>query len=260
MNPEQEKNQTPLHTEHAQSTPPEHILEPADGDHLLPAAPFYLKKGFWVKIIFVLLFIGVAGYFVYTSGILSPAVATVNGVKISQAELDENVAMIEEAAVIQGIDISEVASKEMVTQQALDVLIHNLLLVNAAEAEGIVVTQEEIDEIYEELIASVGGPEKLQENMDGVNLTEEKLKENIVERIIADKYLEVATDIETLTVSDAEIQAVYETFSASSEGDLPPIEAIGEEIRARLLLQKQQEIVNAVLTDLKANADIEINL
>lgn len=264
MENEQEKNT--LNTPSGEVYPT-HVAEAPNLGHeetgtpvLLAPVPFWHKTSFWVKLTLALIILIGGIYYTTTSGTFDSAVAEVNGLKITQAEYDESVSLIEQNATLQGINLTDIGAEEAIKTQALDVLINNALLITAAENYGISVDQSEIDEKYNELTESLGGTETLEARMAEVGLTEDSLKSNIEERILADKYVEAVTDIEDIQVSDEEISAFYNQLSATTESELPPLEGIKEDIAFQLRAQQQQEIIEATLEDLKKEADITINI
>ena len=263
---EQENTQTtptPVVSDHEKMNPPSKEGGPVEQTAheetpLLAPVPFYRKKYFLRSLIAIIVIAG-AAYYAYTNNIFGTSVAEINGIEISQAEFDESLALIEESATLQGIDLTQPGAMEEIETQALEVLINNALLVSAAEKAGITVSDEEIDEKYVELTLQLGGGEELTLRMEEVGLSEDKLKQNIKDRILADKYIETLTDIENIIITDAEIAEFYETLTASGS-EIPPIEDIGEQISAQLLLQTQQQIINSILEGLKSEANIEINI
>lgn len=224
---------------------------------LLAPVPFYKKKSFAFLIIALIIILGGA-YYAYTSGLFAPAVAEVNGSKITEAELNENIALIEASAAQQGINLAEVGAEEAIRNQALESLINNELLLSAAKREGVTASDEEMTEIYNQLVSDVGSEELLLGRMAEIGLTEERLLSNIRERILADKYIEATTDIEDIQVTDEEIADFYAGLEATATTELPPLEGLRTEIAGQIRLQKQQAILAEVMERLRNEADIVI--
>ncbi len=200
------------------------------------------------------------GYYAYTTWyVQEDAVAVVNGKNISVTEFNESIALIEQNATLQGVDITDATTKEEIRTQALDTLINNALIITAAENAGITVTDEKFKEAYDTLVTEVGGAETLTLRMTEIGLTEEKLNSNIKERIIADQYIESQTDIENLSVSEEEVQAFITALNAP-EGQLPPLEEIRLQVEAQILSQKQQQLIIDLLAKLRSEAKIEMKI
>lgn len=222
-----------------------------------PAEPFYKKYATYIALTVAAAIILGAGFYMYSGfGTRGAVVATVNGTKIYQAELDESINLLSQSAAAQGADVSDPATLAEIRTQALDVLISNTLITAAAKEEGITVSPEDVQKQYDELAAQFNTPEELAAKMTEVGLTEEKLRENISDRILADRYVEAVTDIETVTVTDEEIAEFVKTVSAGGT-EVPPLEEIRPQIESQLMMQKQQEIVTALIEKLRAEATIE---
>jgi peptidyl-prolyl cis-trans isomerase SurA len=219
--------------------------------------PFYKKYATFIALAVGVAIIAGAGFFAYSSSFFEPVVAKVNGKKIYQREFDESVALIEQSATQQGgVDLSDESIQTEIRTQALDVLINNALITTSAEEAGIVVTDADIQAKYDELVTELGTQEELTARMAEMGLTEEKLRSNIADRILADRYIESETDIETVAVTDEEIA---EFVKAISTGDtkLPPLEEIRPQIEAQIMSQKQQQIITDFLEKLRNEAEIE---
>jgi hypothetical protein len=195
-------------------------------------------------------------YFVYTTMTMEVA-AVVNGEKIAQSKVDENVAMMTKSAELQGIDVADPAIALEIKTQALDNLINNELLLSAARAHGLSANEAAIQSAYETLVTEVGGEEELKSRMETVGLTVDTLMGNITDRLVVDQYIEAVTDIETVAVSAEEVSAYVDSISADGVA-LPPLEEIAPQIEASILAQKQQGIVDELIAKLRSEATIEI--
>ncbi len=252
----------PLHT------PEDNISSTTTTAHTAPTCsaepfvvPFYKKHlTIIASMVAAILIIGGAGGYVYlTKYGNGDVVAVINGKKIYEKELSESIALIEENVAGQGIDPREASVQTEIKKQAIEILLNNALLLTAASDVGIEVTPEDIDTKYQELVKQVGTVEELSKRMEEIGLTEKKLRENISDRILADRYIESVTDIETLTVTEEEVQ---EFIKALGEGgsELPPLEEIRPQIEAQILSQKQQQLVSDLIAKLKTEATIDIRI
>jgi hypothetical protein len=225
---------------------------------LLAPVPFYHRKSFWITAVLIIVVLG-GLYFASSRNVFIPAVAEVNGMKITKAEFDESLALIHQSAALQGVNLEDIATEDVVRDQALEVLINNALLITAAKSEGISASKGEIDEKYSELVAEVGDTDVFAAKMQEVGLTEEKLRKNIEDRILADKYIESVTDIEDVTISDDEILEFYNSIPDDGR-EIPPLEDVKTDLGTGLKLQKQQQILESVLEDLRNSATIELHI
>ncbi len=226
---------------------------------LPPATPFYKNKVMLIALAVALALILGAGYYAYMMSTTGGTVAVVNGKKITQKEFAENISLIEQAATAQGADITTPEVQKEIRNQALEVLVNNALLITAALGEEMTVTDDEVKAKYDDLIKQLGSEDELKKRMAEVGLTEEKLQNNIHERILFDKYIESKTDVNALTVTDEEINAFIKTIN-TGETTLPPLEEIKPQIEAQLLSQKKQQVIDDILTTLKGEATIDMKI
>jgi FKBP-type peptidyl-prolyl cis-trans isomerase (trigger factor) len=218
------------------------------------------------KNLFVIIAIAVAiliagGYYFYTAKMADGGpVAVVNGFKIAREEFNNSVEMIKQTASLQGANVEDPQVQTVINEQALDILVNNALLIEGAKNSGITVDDARIEEEYEKLLADIGGEEELTARMAEVGLTQEKLRNNIKERILVDSFLEAETDVENVTATEEEVLALYESFTANAEEGVPSIDELRPQVEEQIKAQKQQAIVNDFLMNLRENADIEIKI
>ncbi|WP_337983011.1 peptidylprolyl isomerase [Lysinibacillus sp. C5.1] len=131
-----------------------------------------------VPVAFVLLLTG--------CGDSSDYVATVDGEKILQTELDQ-------------------ALREQYGAEVLDTLINNKIIALEAEKEGITILDNAIQAEYDELVESYGGKAALQEALDANGLTVESVKDNI-------RMYQLTKDVmaKSIDISDEELQQYFE--------------------------------------------------
>jgi hypothetical protein len=190
----------------------------------------------------------------------TPVAAIVNGTRITMEMFEKDVAMMEKGAALSGVDVNDPLVKKDIRTQALNNLITNELLIGAARESGAVTDDASIQTAYEELTTDVGGEEALNTRMEAVGLTRETLMDNIKDRLLVDSYLEGATDIETATVTDEEIQAYVAQMTGAGLAMPPSIDEIRPQLEATLLGEKQQQIVLDHIEKLRSEATIEIKV
>ncbi|MDT8860592.1 SurA N-terminal domain-containing protein [Alkalihalobacillus sp. MEB130] len=198
------------------------------------------------------------GSFIDTSDI-PEVIATVNGEDIDK---EVYVATIEQEAMqlaMQGIDIDSEEGAvylEQVKDQVLDRIINSTLIANAANEEGIEVTDEEIESGIADLMAQFGleSEEQLQELLEAQGVPMEELREDVAENVKSNKYIEQkVTEIE---VTEEEIQAFYDEAVASApeaEADFPELEEVREEIEFQLQM-------DALLANLREESEVTIHV
>jgi FKBP-type peptidyl-prolyl cis-trans isomerase (trigger factor) len=191
--------------------------------------------------------------------IKEPIVATVNGEEITQAQFEKNRAQLSEQASGQGADPTVDPVKTEIETQALDILINTALLRQAAAAAGIVVTPDQVNARYDEIVTSQGGAEQLAARMTELGITEESLRADIEGEILIQTHLTATLDPSTIDITDEEIKTFYDSVAsgAPTPSDVPPLAEVREQIIQQLRVGKEQELVTAYIEKLRANATIE---
>ena len=108
---------------------------------------------------------------------------------------------------------------------------------------------------YDGIVAQFGGQEALQAQLISYNISEETLREDIAEQLTIQAYLDTTVDTSTITVTDEEIQEFYDSLSGTQQ--LPELASIRDQIEAELQSQKEQALVVDLLTQLRADAQVE---
>lgn len=187
-------------------------------------------------------------------------VATVNGVAISQAEFENSVTSVEAQMIAQGLDPNDERSADVITGQALGQLINAQLLIQAATEAGYEADEAAVQAQMEAMEANFGGEAALQEQLEELNLTEDMFRQDVVEQLTVNAYLEGETNLTAIEVTDEEIDTFYANIKEQYGDQVPPVEDIREQIIADIQIQKQQGVISGILADLRAAADIEINI
>ncbi len=183
--------------------------------------------------------------------------ATVNGTVIYKSEYNSSVQQLSDMAASQGADTSDPAMVEQFKTQAIDTLVNAELLRQTAVAAGMTVTPEEIENRFNEIEEGIGGPEALAARMAEFGVTELSLRRDIENEFLIQGLFDQEVSIESIDVSEGEIKEFYEN-AGGPEAGLPPLVEVRDQVDQQIRLQKQQELVNIYLEDLKKDADIEI--
>lgn len=150
-------------------------------------------------------------------------VAKVDGEKILQTELDD-------------------ALREQYGAEVLETIITNKIVELEAKKEGVSVSEDSIQEEYEELAESYGGEESLQAALEENGLTEQSVKDNI--RMYQLTKNVIATSID---ISDEEVAQYFEDNKDSYEQK--------EEVVASHILLEDEATAKDVLAKIKAGED-----
>jgi len=187
----------------------------------------------------------------------SVVVAVVNGEEITGKDLSVSIQQFNQAALAQGVDTTNPEVVADIRSQALEVLINTTLLRQAALAEGITVSDEETAQRLDTIEEEIGGAEVLQARIDELGLTRANLEEDIKEEIVIQSLLDTLFAETDMVVTEEEILAVYDAAGGVDAG-LPPLEEVRDQVEAQVRSTKEQEIIDAYLTDLKDEAEVEL--
>lgn len=140
--------------------------------------------------------------------------AKVNDKVITQEEFDEHLSVYKKMAESQygeGAWDKEISPGQTMgayyESTLLDQLILDQLLVDAAEKEGITMTEEDMKTELDEFKAYLNTEEEYKKFLEGYGMTEEYLKESLRKEFLINHYL--AIKIENLQPSDEELQTLF---------------------------------------------------
>ncbi|MCD8502303.1 MAG: SurA N-terminal domain-containing protein [Bacillaceae bacterium] len=155
----------------------------------------------------------------------------------------------------QGIAIANQGKEfeEFLAEQVLNSIIEETLLLQASE--DIVVSEEKIDEKVQQVSEGYETEEEFQETLNANNLTEVELRELIKKQLKVEMYFE--QNLPEVTVTDQEIEEIFAEYTALMEEDVD-LEEVRPLLQDYIIRQKQKEQQDALVDELKANAEIEI--
>jgi len=104
----------------------------------------------------------------------------------------------------------------------------------------------------------IGGADVLAERMATLGLDEAQLQEDIRDEILIQELLDTVFLEAEIEVTEEEIATVYENAGAAGGEELPPLEEVRGQIESEIVSSKEQEVVDQFITDLRAEAEIEI--
>jgi len=185
------------------------------------------------------------------------SVAMINGESISRTDFDKRFGQVKTAvSTQQPLDATSTATLQ---EGVLDEMINTTLLLQEAKKAGITVTDADVDQSYSDLLKNFGSEETLESQLSAVGMTKDELRVNLRNEKIIQAYLDAKTDIKSVTVTDAEIQAVYDQQFKGQEG-APTFADVKSAIESQLLQQKTGALVNDHIATLRAKADIKKTL
>lgn len=194
-------------------------------------------------------------------------VAEVNGEAIPK---DEFVAAYErqfQRLALQSQMSGQEVDQDQLKDQVAENLIGTELLIQEAEKRGIEASEEDIAAAMNELVETNQLPsaDEFISAMEERGMSEEEVNEQLAIQVKVDQFL--AEETGDLSVTDEELNAAYEQLKAQQEQmgaaggqELPPLEDIEADLEEQVLGQKEAEAAQALIADLRNNADVTINL
>ncbi len=137
--------------------------------------------------------------------------------------------------------------------QVLESIITKTLVAQEAKKQKIVISQSEIDEqiaTFEEQVKAQG------QTLDSVLELQGMTRQNLIDQIKLQKYVEKMSGSESVTVAKEEIDEYIKTNTATPTPGQSQ-EDFRKNIEDQLLSQKQSEKIQTFLTDLKSKAKID---
>lgn len=184
-------------------------------------------------------------------------VAIVNGEKITTADLKIGIDQFTQMATMQGVDVTAPETTELIKTQALDVLVNTVLLKQLASERGINITDEEVTKRLDDIKTEMGGEELMQERMMALGIDDKKLRKDVGDELKIQRLFEEIFTEKEVTVTEEEVIEMYEG-AGGVEAGLPDIEEVRVQIEQEIQNVKEQKIIEELLTEEKAKAEIEI--
>ncbi len=184
----------------------------------------------------------------------SAVVARVNGINITEAELDKRVSQVEQTLASQ-LGTSSAITPEM-KSQVLEELINLELLNQGAKKAGFEASETDVDAEVARVTELLGGEEQLETQLVLVGLTKDDLRSNIKSELGIRTYLEANTDVGKTEVSDDELRALYEAQFAGAT-DAPPFDEVKPYLEQQAVQEKSGAILQEFIEKLKGEATIE---
>jgi len=201
------------------------------------------------------------------------AAATVNEEVITRAEYNVRVEQIEKQYELQlqmgggEGSLEDAETQARIRSVAMDELVNERLFLQAAKAAGVEISDAEVES--ELLLQRESYPDEASYKSDlaAAGVTENELKQNIRNQLTIIAYARSVVAEEDYTVTNDELQEIYtlnfagaETGVDGAEFDIPTFEEFSAANREQFELQKLGMVVGPLIEELRANADIKINI
>ncbi|MAZ67587.1 hypothetical protein CL652_02325 [bacterium] len=183
-------------------------------------------------------------------------VARVNGEAILSVDLEIIKAQL---AAIQGVDIATAQAdvKERLQTTALDTRIGQVLIQQEVTASGFVAPAKDVEERLAEIRSQFDTEEAFTAALAADGLTVDSLRTQVANDLAIQLYLEETLGITDVEVTDEEVRTSYAEAAAQAE-NVPAFEDVQDQIKAFILQQKQQGLLDDFVQKLRANAEIQV--
>ena len=226
-----------------------------------------LKKLFLLLPLFTLVFaLGACG-----NGDDDEVVAIVNDREIYESEMETSVNQMVAQYEQFGLDMDTEEGQMFLVQikkQALENLIEREVLLQAAQAEGYGVSDDELEQQIEQNKAQFPDEESFQEALEDSGFTLDSYKQTLEAELSISRYFEAKIDDKEVSEEDIEafydeyvesIKAENEDLDEDEQHEIPELDELDEQIdiEQQLIEEYRQEQIQDIIEDLMADADIE---
>lgn len=196
-------------------------------------------------------------------------VAEVNGAEITKedfaAQYEASFQQAQLQAQMTGQPVDEAALKEQTVQG----MVSNELLLQAADEAELTASEEDITAELDELAASngLGSGEEFVTALEEQGMTAEEVNDEVEKKIKVDQLIE--KDAAPEEPSEEEIKELYDTLvdqqggggtESGGDGGMPAYEDVKEQLAEQVKGEKENQAIQALVEELRADADITIHL
>lgn len=199
---------------------------------------------------------------------LPEVVATVDGEEIPSEDFVEAYEAAFQQASLQAQQTGVEVDQAELKQETAENLVSNLLLAQAADDADISPSEDEVDATIEELATENGVPsaQEFLTVLESQGFTEDEVRAEVENQLKIEEYITQEGDVEA--PSEDEVRELYETIAGQeapegadgAEATLPPFDDVEEQLEQQLEQEAQSAAVQTLLEDLRADADVTINL
>ena len=137
----------------------------------------------------------------------------VNGESIDKAQFDDafnKIYMTSPFGQLK-IDLNEPKNqnlKLLITDKAVSDLVARSFIQGEAKAKGIIISDEDIEKLYNQISEKIGGKQRLLDQIKVANLDEKKFKDNLKEDLLTRKVVDSLT--KDVTITDQDVKNYYQ--------------------------------------------------
>lgn len=192
-------------------------------------------------------------------------VAEVNGEEVTKEEFVPLYQAAFQQAAAQAQTSGENPDEEALQQQIADDLVSTELLAQEAESRGIEVSDEDVDAELTDLAQQnqMGSAEELLAAVAKNGMTEDQARSQVETQVLVE--LLVADEDGGQGPTEKDLRAIYDEAkkqaAAGQQGQkIPPFAQVRDQIEEQAKTEQVSKVANALVQDLRKDADITINL
>ncbi len=194
---------------------------------------------------------------------LPEVVAEVNGEQITREEfVADYESRLQQAAM--SSDASQLDQDEL-KQQVAQTMVDHRLLVQAARETGIEPTEADVDATLEDIAAQsgLGSAEEVVAALAEHGMSEEEVRAEAADQFRVLGYIDAEADITEPTEAElrAQYEATVEQLSASGQdAEVPEFEEVRDQLAQQAVNEQQNAAAEELLTTLREQGEVTINL
>ena len=193
-------------------------------------------------------------------------VAEVNGEEVTKEEFVPVYESQLQQAAMQSQMSGQAPDEEALKKQTVDNLVDTELLTQEAESRGIEVSDEDVDAELTDLAKQnqMGSAEELLEAVAKNGLTEEQARAQVETQVLVEQL--VADEDGDAEPTDEELRALYaqakqqQAQSGQKGQKIPPFAQVRSQLAEQAKAEQVGKVAQALVDDLRKDADITINL
>jgi peptidyl-prolyl cis-trans isomerase SurA len=192
-------------------------------------------------------------------------VAEVNGEQVTKEEFVPIYEAAFARAASQAQAGGQAPDEEQLREQVADDLVDTELLAQEAEARGLEVSDEDVDAELTDLAEQNGmaSADELLEAVEGQGVTTEQARDQVATQVLVEQL--VADENGPIEPTDKELRALYAQAKQQAEAgggtqEVPPFAQVRDQLAEQAASQEIGEVATALVEDLRADADITVNL
>lgn len=185
-------------------------------------------------------------------------VARVNREEITRDTLD---AFIAQTVATQGSDVASLDAEVLSAfeRDAVETLISQALLRQAATVSSMNVSAEDVEGQVSAIVSQFENRDAFAAALTAQGLTEEDFRVQVEMDIATQAFLNERLDLDSLVATEEEVTALYAQLAAGGgDGEMPALAEVREQVESLVIQQKQQGLLNELVEELRAEADIEV--